>query len=153
MAIGSNYIFKPFGSSASGSVNSSFELENLSIVCSVATNALTIAVKGQDGNDPSSSNICTVGVRSATLTSGAYNLRQITSALSMTVSSGSTLGTLDALQAYLYVYLIDNAGTLELAISHVLYNEPSVVTTTAEGGAGAADSGTGQVPRNAPDRM
>jgi hypothetical protein len=40
----------------------------------------------------------------------------------------------------IYWYLIDNAGTLELAASTRFFGVQGIVTTTAEGGAGAADS-------------
>ena len=40
----------------------------------------------------------------------------------------------------IYVYAIDNAGTVELAVSSTLLDQGSLQTTTAEGGAGAADS-------------
>lgn len=43
-------------------------------------------------------------------------------------------------QHYIYVYAIDNAGTVELAVSTALFDEGSRQSTTAEGGAGAADS-------------
>ena len=58
------------------------------------------------------------------------------------MSSGSTLGHVSAKDQYLYVYAIDNAGTVELAVagSHV-FDEGALQSTTAEGGAGAADSG------------
>lgn len=118
----------------------SYEVSNLAIAASVGSNALTIAIKGKDGNDPSGSNVVKVGVRSSTLTSGVYNQRTITSALSMTVSSGSTLGHASNIAHNIWVYLIDNAGTLELAVSQTLFNENEIVSTTAEGGAGAADS-------------
>jgi hypothetical protein len=66
----------------------------------------------------------------------------VTSALSITVSSGSTLGTVSAQPQYVYVYALDNAGTVELAVSgQRIFDEGSLQTTTAEGGAGNADSG------------
>lgn len=115
---------------------------NLSLVTSVAASALTIAVKTLAAGNPSSTDPISVAMRSATLTSGAYAERSLTSALSLVISSGSTLGQVSALPALIYVYLIDNAGTLELAASHSYYPEDSLVSTTAEGGAGAADSVT-----------
>src|SRR5678816_598642 len=60
----------------------------------------------------------------------------------MVLSSGSTLGQTDNEPSLIYVYLIDNGGTLELAVSHSFYPEDALVTTTAEGGGGAADSPT-----------
>ncbi len=118
------------------------EVTNLTLVSSVGSSALTIAVKTLAGTNPSATDFITAAMRSATLTSGAFLLRTLTSALSMVVSSGSTLGQVDGQPSIIYVYLIDNAGTLELAVSHTYYPEDSLVSTTAEGGAGAADSAT-----------
>lgn len=118
------------------------QIENLTLATSVSGNALTVAVKTKANANASSTDPISVSMRSSTLTSGLYNLRQITGALSVVVSSGSTLGQTSAQPANIYVYLIDNSGTLELAVSHKLYPEDSLVTTTAEGGAGAADSAT-----------
>jgi hypothetical protein len=118
------------------------QIENLTISTSVASSALTIALKTKGGTDASTTDPINVAMRSATLTSGVYNLRQITGALSMVVSSGSTLGQVDTKPSYIYVYLIDNSGTLELAVSHSFYPDDALISTTAEGGAGAADSAT-----------
>lgn len=123
--------------------SASYEISNLGIATSVAANALTISLKGADGNDPSGSNVVRVGFRNATAATGTYSQVAITSALSLTISSGSTLGHVSAVAAYLCVYLINNAGTAELAAStRCNHDEGSVLTTTAEGGAGAADSRT-----------
>jgi hypothetical protein len=123
----------------SSSVSSSSEVSNLSIVTSVGSSALTIAVKTQSGSDASGGDPINVGIRGST---GGYNQRTITAALSLVVSSGSTLGQASASTARLFIYLIDNAGTLELAVSQTLYPDNKTISTTAEGGAGAADSGT-----------
>lgn len=122
--------------------SSSYEISNLGIATSVSGNALTIAIKQSDGStDPGAgASAVKVGMRSSTLTSGLYNQRSITTSLSMTISSGSTLGHTSGNSHNIYVYLIDNAGTLELAVSQVLYKENELISTTAEGGAGAADS-------------
>ncbi len=118
------------------------EISNLGITFSVNASAATIAIVGQNGSTPSATNVVGVGMRSATITSGVYNRRTVTAALSMTISSGSTLGQVSGQPSNIYVYLIDNAGTLEVAVSHKKYPENALVTTTAEGGAGAADSAT-----------
>lgn len=120
--------------------DSSLEISNLSLAASVGASALTIAVKDKGGSDPSGGSVVKVGMRNSTLTNGTYNQRTISSALSLVVSSGSTLGHASASNHYIYVYLIDNAGTLELAASTVQYEDHSIISTTAEGGAGAADS-------------
>ncbi len=118
----------------------STDITNLTLEASVAASALTIAVKTQAGGNASSTDPISVAMRSSTLTSGLYTNRSITSSLSLVISSGSTLGQVSAQPSRIYVYLIDNAGTLELAASHTYYTEDALVTTVAEGGAGAADS-------------
>ena len=125
-------------------ISASYEISNLGLATSVGSNALTIALKQADGaTDPTSSaGAVKVGMRSVTLTSGLYNQRSVTGALSLVVSSGSTLGQTSTKPWMTYIYLIDNAGTLELAVSGSLFYETQVVSTTAEGGAGAADTVT-----------
>jgi len=124
---------------SSAAVSSASEVSNLSIVTSVGSSALTIAVKTQSGSNASGGDAINVGIRNST---GGYNQRTITAALSLVVSSGSTLGQTSASTARLFIYLIDNSGTLELAVSQTLYPDNQTISTTAEGGAGAADSGT-----------
>lgn len=115
-------------------------IANLSITASVATNALTIALKDAGGSDPSTTSPVRINFRSATATTGTYSTVSVTSALSVVVSSGSTLGHGDGVAQYIYVYAINNAGTVELAVSSRLFDDGSTVSTTAEGGGGAADS-------------
>jgi hypothetical protein len=116
-------------------------IENLGLSVSVASNALTIAIKQKDGTDPSTGlDGVKVAFRNSTLTNGTYNIREITEPLSFTVSSGSTLGHASGINHGVYVYLIDNAGALELAVSQVLFPESGLISTSAEGGAGGADS-------------
>jgi hypothetical protein len=100
----------------------------------VATNILTLGL-----------NPCSLDFRSSTASSGATTTRSLTSAISMTVSNGSTLGTADGILAKLAVLAIDNAGTVELAVvnanAYGLLDERVLISTTAEGGTGTADSG------------
>lgn len=91
---------------------------------SVAANALTVTLAP-----------CTIDFRSATLTNGTPVQRQVSSTLSLTVPSGATLGTINAVQSDLYVLAIDNAGTVELAIVNASggndLSETGVISTTA----------------------
>lgn len=128
-----------WAASAGGS-DSSLDLKNLGISTSVGSNALTVALKTKAGSDPSGGDAVSVGFRNATASTGTYNVRSVSSALSVTVSSGSTLGHMSNIATYIYVYLLDNSGTVELAVSSRLYDDGSIQSTTAEGGAGAADS-------------
>ena len=104
-----------------------------SITATVASNALTVTL-----------NPTTLEFRSATLTSGTVVSRTISSAISVVVSSGSTLGTTSAVQSRIVVLALDNAGTVELAVVNIAggndLTETGLISTTAEGGAGAADS-------------
>lgn len=134
-AVGSS-VLRP----VNGAFHSSNQIANLSVAASVGSNALTIALKDAAGSDCSATSPCKVGMRSSTSTSGVYNIRSVTGALSLVISSGSTLGHSSGNNHNIHVYLIDNAGTLELAASTYLFDEGSLISTTAEGGAGAADS-------------
>jgi len=104
------------------------------ITATVATNILTLGL-----------NPCSLDFRSSTASSGTTTTRNVTAAISMTVSNGSTLGTVSAVASKLAVLAIDNAGTVELAVVNPNYSglldERSLISTTAEGGTGTADSG------------
>ncbi len=103
------------------------------ISASVAANAMTVTL-----------NPCSLAFRSTTLGSGTTSTVSVTSAITMTVSSGSTLGTVNNTQSQIVVLAINNAGTIELAVVNIAggnnLDESTLITTTAEGGAGAADS-------------
>lgn len=114
---------------------------NLSLVPSVAGNALTMTLKASDGATAlATDNSGTIGQRSATVASGLAIVRSITAPVSTVISSGSTAGHTSTVAGYIYWYIIDNAGAQELAWSSTDYGLSGIVSTTAEGGAGAADS-------------
>lgn len=117
-------------------------LANASLSFSVGSSALTIALKTRAGSNASATDPVLVGQRSSTAGNGDFNLRAATAATSLVVSSGSTLGLGNSDSTPVYVYLLDNAGTQELAISQKWFGQSGIVSTTAEGGAGAADSAT-----------
>ncbi len=129
-------------STSRDTARASLGIDQPTLTFSVGSSALTIALKSPAGADGSSSAPVSLAFRSATLTSGALNVRKVTAASSLVVSSGSTLGTANATDAWLYVYALDNAGTVELAISGAYSGDHFIGSTSAEGGAGAADSAT-----------
>lgn len=100
---------------------------------SVAGSALTITLGP-----------CALAFRSTTLGSGTSTVVQNSGTLSLTISSGSTLGTVNATASRIVVLAINNAGTMELAAVNISggnqLDETNLISTTAEGGAGAADS-------------
>lgn len=105
---------------------------NASVAASVAASALTIAMKQSAGSDCTTSGYGAVQFRSSTLTSGAKVIRQVTAALSLVIPSTATMGFTNAIPDSLYVYAIDNAGTVELAVStEDLWDEGLLWTTTA----------------------
>ena len=57
-----------------------------------------------------------------------------------TISSGSTLGHADGRESHSFVYGIVDSGHILLAMSTRLFRMDESLSTTAEGGAGAADS-------------
>lgn len=115
-------------------------LENFGLTCSTNSNALTITVTNGLGGTPSTTNPVLVGFRSPTIGSGLANVVSINSSLGMTVSSGSTLGHASTVEDSIFVYLLYYNGAAEVAVSSTLYPEFALYSTTAEGGAGAADS-------------
>jgi hypothetical protein len=121
-------------------LKSSEQIENLGLAFSVGSSALTCAAKQADGStDASASAPVYVGMRSATLTSGAFAQRSIVAALSLVVPSTATLGHTSAVAGNLYWYLLDNAGTLELAVSATDFGRAGIAsTTTIAGGSNTA---------------
>lgn len=120
-----------------------FSTSNLSLVASTSFGSLTIALKNQFGNDPSPECPVIVGFRTDTDSSGVYTPIIISSALSLTVGGTSTLGCSYPGTANINVYLINNAGTPELAVCgtygnvgifDTLATQNNVIDTTTLGG-------------------
>lgn len=115
---------------------------NIGLAFAVASNAMTISLKGADGNDPSATNPVVIPFRSATAATGTHSVVNVAAALTVTISSGSTVGSTSAVPQDIYVYALNNAGTVELAFSGADIGDSVIASSTAEGGAGAADSAT-----------
>ena len=100
----------------------------------VASNALTLGL-----------NPTTLTFRSSTLGSGAVTNLSNASALSLTVPSGATLGTVNGVQSTLAVLALNNAGTVVLGIVNlaggVNLDETTLISTTAIS-AGATSAST-----------
>lgn len=117
-------------------------LTNLAPSFGVAASALTITLKAKDASALSEDNPGFVAQRHATIGNGDFNLRKVAANISLVVSSGSTLGHASGVLRPIYIYLLDFNGVQELAVSGSYQGESGIRTTTAEGGAGAADSAT-----------
>jgi hypothetical protein len=104
---------------------------NIGLSASVGSSALTIALKTKAGTDASATDKVVIGFRNATLTTGTYQERTVSAALSIVVPSSATLGQASANSEYVYVYAIDNAGTVELAVSgRKIFDETTVQSST-----------------------
>ena len=114
-------------------------LDNATFTVTRSGNAETFHLKTAAGNDPSAAD----PVRASFVnTTGGFDVLEGTSALSFTFSSGSNGGAVNNLEFKAGILLLNNAGTLDMGVvvrpSGIKDN--SIVSTTAEGGAGAADS-------------
>src|SRR4029077_10728234 len=80
---------------------------NLQINATVAGNALTIALKDRNGNDPSTASPVVLAFRDPTVANGDPVERVVVSALSITVPSTATLGTVSGQTNRLWIGLFD----------------------------------------------
>jgi len=101
------------------------------IVPSVAANAMTLALKTLAGADPTSTAPLSINFRDSTLASSTINTRQATAATSIVIPENATLGGKNGLDAPIYVYGLDNGGTIELAVSGSNYGANFIGSTTA----------------------
>lgn len=122
-------------------------LQNYSLAASVGSSALTITLSGYDGTSLSSTNKAQFAFRSATAGNGTYSIVSATADLTLTISSGSTLGTTSGVPARFWIVIFNDAGTLRLgaincSTASAIYplSDDTLASSTAEGGAGAADS-------------
>jgi hypothetical protein len=121
----------PVWSTPATALDSSDDIQNLTFTASVAANAMTLALKTKAGTDATASDLIKIGFRNSSATSGSYNLRTLSSALSLVVPSGASLGSNVASTSYKYwLYAIDNSGTIELGISLVPQRD-GIYSTTA----------------------
>lgn len=126
---------------ASTQLANSSDLQNCSVAAASSSNTLVISLKDGAGSDPSSSSACKIAFRNATAATGTFATVSVTAATSVTISNGSSLGCTASTQCVLYVYAINNAGTVVLGAKNgFTVDEGSVQSSTAEGGAGAADA-------------
>jgi len=122
-----------------------FLLDNAKIVASRTGNAETHSLKTAAGSDPSAADPVRVAFRNAV--GDGFDIIEQTAALSVTISSGSTLGLPASTPTNVWVVLFNDSGTLRLGVvvcrlSDGVYplQDNVLESSTAEGGAGAADS-------------
>ena len=119
---------------------------NLGLATSVGSSALTIALKGADGSDPSASNPVVIPFRNVTAGTGTPSYLTATAATSLVISSGSTMGFTSGVIGRLWIVAFNDGGTLRLGAvnarsgTSVMALRNGIYSSTAEGGAGGADS-------------
>lgn len=107
-------------SGIAGPVGDPYNLTNITLSVTMAANAVTVALKTNAGTNPSATDPVSVRFRNATLaTSGTTNVN-ITSATSLVIPSGATLGTTNGFSRRIYIGLLNNAGTAELFVYNPL---------------------------------
>lgn len=107
------------------------DILNLAVTTSLAASAATISLRTKAGNAPSPSDPCKIGFVDTTVNTGFAKVSAI-AATSITIPSGASLGHQNGTDNYLYVWAINNAGTVELAVSGAyVFENQSVQSTTA----------------------
>lgn len=122
-------------------------IHNLALEASVASNALTITLSGKDSADPSSTNKVRVPFRNVTVATGDFTQIVVSAATTLVISSGSTMGAASATAFRLWIVGFNDGGTFRLGAINCLSSTAiyplsgfGIASSTAEGGAGAADS-------------
>lgn len=120
---------------------------NGTIVESHTGNAATFAIKTLAGADPSATDIVYVPFRNVITGTGNYSVISLTAALSVTLSSGSTIGTANNVAFKLWFEIFNDGGTLRLGVINNVsgtnvypLGQIPLASSTTEGGAGGADS-------------
>lgn len=122
---------------------------NVGVSASVAASALTITLTDAAGSTPSATSPCIIPFRSATAATGTITTVEVSSAASLVISSGSTLGTANGGAFNLYLVGFNDGGTFRLGVIQCASGSSAIVaklaargiaSSTAEGGAGAADT-------------
>lgn len=91
---------------------------NMGLSASATFNALTINLVNANGGTPSPANPILALFRSTTITTATIVQASITSALSLTIPSGATLGTSSSNKPFrIWIFLEYNGGTPELAVA------------------------------------
>ena len=116
--------------SASGGITATGLTDKIQpITASVAASALTVTL-----------NPTILDFRASPLTSGTVTTIAVPAAISVTIPSTSTMGTVSAVQSRIVVIAINNAGTVELAAVNIsggsVLDETTLITTTAAVAAG-----------------
>jgi len=116
---------------------------NIGLTASIASSAVSFNLVAADGTDQSTSNISQIAFRNDSASLGTIQIASMTAFASFTLSDGSTLGIGAASTGRVYLYAGVESGAVKLCMARQsLFEESALQSTTAEGGAGGADSNT-----------
>lgn len=90
--------------------------QNVGLSSSVSGNALTVNIMTGDGDTPSATNFPLIPFRDATITKGNYNVRSVVVTTSVVLPASGTLGFGNNEAGRIYIYALDNTGTVEAAL-------------------------------------
>lgn len=93
---------------------------NGTLVASVGSNALTIAIKTLAAADPSATDPTYIIFRNATSATGDYSVLTLTAAASLVVPSGALMGFANATPGRLWIVGFNDGGTFRLGAVNVL---------------------------------
>lgn len=114
----------------------SYEISNLGLSVIGSAGSLTVALKQANGtSDPTPGvNSVKIGMRSPTAATGSYTQYRVQAALSLLISSGTTLGVPAATNTHLWIYAInsDGAGTIKLGVSTSRHDDQTLQSTVKE---------------------
>jgi len=112
--------------------SSSNLVQNLGLLTSVSSNAMTVSLVQNDGaSAPTSTAPVVVAFRNTTLASSGFSVLSATSTTSLTIPSSATLGLASGVNQYFYVYAINSSGSLVLGVSAFVFDEGVLQSTTA----------------------
>ena len=110
----------------------------------VGSSNLTIALKNDLGNDPSAARSVQFVFRDGTaITSGVSNTATAQAATTLTIPEGATLGVSgSSTEATIYVYAINNDGTVELGITGGTNLDEGILHSSTAIGTGSDSAST-----------
>lgn len=123
---------------------------NAGLTATAAAGALTISLMRADGSTPTATNQTVINFRHATAANGYLETVTVSGSTTLVLSSGSTLGVTSGDPVRVWIVAFNDAGTARLGAINCRVPGASarihpitdygLSSSTAEGGAGAADS-------------
>lgn len=109
-----------------------FAIRNYGLSTVISSGVLKVSLKANSGADPTTLNPVDIAFTNNGATTATYTNVQVTNALSLSITSSATLGFSGTSAHRVYIYAINNAGSVKLAVSSLgNFDTGNTVTTTA----------------------